>query len=70
MTDPERRGLTVGAEDDLESTLEDLRAHRKRDPNFERAIAEFVDAEVTQDDPAEGRVVRRPDPRKHRRSRS
>jgi predicted transcriptional regulator len=48
----------VEVEDDLESTLEDLRAYRKRDPDFERAIAEFVEAEVTaKDDPAEGRVV-------------
>jgi predicted transcriptional regulator len=48
----------VEVEDDLKSTLEDLRAYRERDPNFERAIAEFVEAEVTaKDDPAEGRVV-------------
>ena len=44
-------------EDDLESTLEDLRAYRKRDPDFARAIAEIVDAEVTGHDPAEGHVV-------------
>jgi predicted transcriptional regulator len=49
----------VEVEDDLESTLEDLRAYRQRDPDFERAIAEFVEAEVTQDDQAEGRVVTR-----------
>ena len=61
----------VGAEDDLESTLEDLRAHRKRDPNFERAIAEFVEAEITaEDDPAEGRVVTQAAPPKQHRSRS
>jgi predicted transcriptional regulator len=48
----------VEVEDDLESTLEDLRAYRKRDPDFERAIAQFVEAEVAaKDDPAEGRVV-------------
>ena len=48
----------VEVEDDLELTLEDLRAYRKRDPNFDRAIAEVVEAEVTaKDDPAEGRVV-------------
>ena len=48
----------VEVEDDLESTLEDLRAYRERDPDFERAIAEFVEAEITaKDDPAEGRVV-------------
>ena len=46
----------VGAE--LKPTLENLRACRKRDPNFERAIAEFIEAEVTaQDDPAEGHIV-------------
>lgn len=53
----------VEVEDDLESTLEDLRAYRKRDPNFERAIAEFVEAEATaKDDPAEGRVVKQAGP--------
>lgn len=51
-----RRILEV--ENDLESTLEDLRAYRKSDPNFEGAIAEFVEAEMTANhDPAEGRVV-------------
>jgi hypothetical protein len=48
--------------EDLRASLEDLRAYRKRDPNFERAIAKFVEAEVTtkaKDDPAEGRVVSR-----------
>ncbi len=53
----------VEVEDDLELTLEDLRAYRKRDPNFDRAIAEVVEAEVTaKDDPAEGRVVTRVGP--------
>jgi predicted transcriptional regulator len=48
----------VEAEEDLEATLEDLRAYRKRDPDFERAIAAVVEAEVAmKDDPAEGRVV-------------
>ena len=42
----------------LESTLEDLRAYRKSDPNFERAIAAVVEAEMTaKHDPAEGRIV-------------
>jgi predicted transcriptional regulator len=51
-----RRTLEVEAE--LESTLEDLRAYRKSDPDFERAIDEFVEAEMTaKHDPAEGRVV-------------
>ena len=49
---------TLEVEDDLESTLRDLRAYRKSDPNFERAIAEFVEAEATvKHDPAEGRIV-------------
>ena len=49
---------TLEVEDGLESTLEDLRAYRKNDPNFKRVIAEFVEAEATADhDPAEGRVV-------------
>lgn len=60
----------VEVEDDLKSTLEDLRAYRKRDPNFERAIGDFVDGEVTQDDPAEGHVVTRAGLVKQPRSRS
>lgn len=40
---------------DLEVTLEALRAYRKNDPNFERAIEDYVDAEVSlKEDPAEG----------------
>ena len=51
-----RRILEV--EDELESTLKDLRAYRKSDPNFDHAIAEFVEAETTvKHDPAEGRIV-------------
>jgi hypothetical protein len=38
-----------------ESTLESLRAYRQSDPNFERAVADYVDAESSlQEDPAEG----------------
>jgi hypothetical protein len=40
---------------DLEVTLEALRAYRKSDPGFERAIEDYVDAEASlQEDPAEG----------------
>lgn len=40
---------------DLEATLESLRVYRKSDPNFERAIADYVDAEASlKEDPAEG----------------
>lgn len=54
---------TLEVEGDLEATLEDLRAYRKSDPNFERAIAEFVEAEATvKHDPAEGRMVSRVGP--------
>jgi hypothetical protein len=43
---------------DLASTLEDLRAYRKGDPNFERSMAEFVEAEVSAThDPVEGRII-------------
>jgi|SRR6185436_9424939 len=42
-------------ESDLEATLESLRAYRKRDPNFERAITDYVDAEASlKEDPVEG----------------
>ena len=43
---------------DLEATLEKLRAYRKSDPRFERALADYVDAEASlkaDQDPAEGR---------------
>ena len=50
--------LTLEVESDLEASLEELRAYRKNDPNFERAIAEAVDAEMTvEHDPAEGHVI-------------
>lgn len=49
---------TVEIEHELEATLEDLRAYRRSDPDFARAIAAAVDAEVAaRHDPAEGRVV-------------
>jgi predicted transcriptional regulator len=45
------------AEDELASTLEDLRALRRRDPDFELSIAKFIEAELAvKDDPAEGSV--------------
>jgi len=41
-------------ENELQSTLEDLRAYRTRDPDFERAIEAVVEAETTTaEDPAE-----------------
>ncbi len=40
---------------ELEATLESLRAYRKSDPNFDRALADYVDAEASlQEDPAQG----------------
>lgn len=44
-------------ERELEATLADLRAYRRRDPGFRRAIAAFVEAEATLDDPLEGEPV-------------
>ena len=41
----------------LETTLEGLRKYRQRDPDYKRAIAAFVEAEATFDDPAEGTVI-------------
>ena len=41
----------------LEENLESLRAYRKRDPGFQRAMEEFVEAEATLDDPLEGEPV-------------
>ena len=48
---------TLEVENELVSTLKDLRAYRKRDPNFEHAIKAFVEAEASAEhDPAEGRI--------------
>jgi predicted transcriptional regulator len=41
----------------LEAHLANLRAYRKRDPGFRRAIAAFVDAEASSDDPVEGEPI-------------
>jgi hypothetical protein len=38
----------------LEASLERLRAYRTHDPGFKRAIAQFVEAEVSGRDPLEG----------------
>jgi len=48
---------------DLQATLETVRAYRQSDPNFERAIADYVDAEASlREDPAEGKRTRTTDP--------
>jgi predicted transcriptional regulator len=54
----ERR--TAEVELDLEQTLQRIKAARKKDPKFKRAISEFVAAEArhAKDDPVEGTVVR------------
>jgi predicted DNA-binding protein len=39
----------------LEATLNRLKAYRKKDPEFKRAMAEFVEAEATLNDPLEGK---------------
>jgi predicted transcriptional regulator len=45
------------AESDLEASLEDLRAYRKSDPDFEQSFERFIEAELRlKDDPAEGTV--------------
>jgi len=44
-------------ETSLEANLSALRKYRKRDPGFQRAIAAFVDAEVSLEDPLEGKPV-------------
>ena len=51
----EKRSAEVEA--DLERTLERLKACREKDPRFESAIAQFVEAEASlgRDDPMEGK---------------
>jgi predicted transcriptional regulator len=41
----------------LEANLASLRAYRKKDPGYQKAIAEFVEAEATLEDPLEGEIV-------------
>ena len=45
------------AEHDLEASLADLRAYRKRDPDFEQAFVAFAKAEASMKDPIEGQPV-------------
>lgn len=53
---------TGEVEGQLEQVLERVRAYRKSDPAFQKAIAEFVDAEATYGatDPVEGRLAPAP----------
>lgn len=53
----DRRSREV--ERDLEGTIAKLRAYRRRDPQFERAIESAADAEARmgKSDPAQGKVV-------------
>ena len=44
-------------ERDLEANLESLRAYRSRDPGFKRAMAAFVEAEASLEDPLEGEPI-------------
>jgi len=44
-------------ERDLEANLASLRAYRKQDPGFRRAIAAFVEAEASLEDPLEGEPI-------------
>ena len=46
-------------ESELEGTLANLRAYRKRDLNFEQAIEAFADAEAKFEDNVEGRIVKK-----------
>lgn len=41
----------------LEANLASLRAYRKKDPGYQKAIAEFVEAEATLEDQLEGEIV-------------
>lgn len=58
----ERR--TAEVEIDLQETLQRIKAARKKDPTFKRAIAEFVAAEAryAKSDPVEGTLVHTAEP--------
>ncbi|MFT3663717.1 hypothetical protein [Piscinibacter sp.] len=45
----------------LEQTLTSLKAYRRRDPGFRKAIEAFAEAEAALDDPAEGHVSSLPE---------
>jgi predicted transcriptional regulator len=51
----EQRSLEV--ERDLQTTLNSLRTHRQRDPNFKKAIAAFIDAEASLKDPIKSELT-------------
>ena len=51
----EQRSLEV--ERDLQTTLNSLRTYRQRDPDFKKAIAGFIDAEVSLNDPIESELT-------------
>lgn len=53
-----QRSQTV--EQELEAMVASLRAHRKADPDDEKAIAAFAKAEMAHPDPAEGKIVPQP----------
>ena len=46
--------ITESEARDMEKILERLRAYRESDPDFKKALAEFVETEVRYDDPLEG----------------
>jgi len=46
--------------DELESMASALRAYRNSDPGDEKAATDFVDAELKEVDPLEGKIVTRP----------
>jgi hypothetical protein len=49
---------TSPKERSLEENLERLRVYRQRDPEFKAAMADFVAAELSEEDPMEGVPVR------------
>ena len=58
------RQRTTEVATNMEETLKLLKARRAKDPEFERAIAEFVDSEASyaMEDPAEGQVEQKRGP--------
>ena len=41
----------------LEDSLNSLRAYRKKDPGFRKAMAAFIEAEASLEDPIEGQAI-------------
>ena len=52
--------MSKNKKDDFHKIAERLKEYKKQDPAFEKAIAAFVEAEVGNEDPVGGSIVKKP----------